>query len=116
MEDMLLKVPVIKTVYRTIKQIIDSISGPGRQAFKKVVFIEYPRKGIWTLTLVTGETIDDHGNYFYHIFVPTTPNPTSGFLLFINKKDVVESNMSIEDAMKTIISGGMIPPDLSQLG
>jgi len=110
-EDVLSRIPVVKSVYRTIKQITTSLSSPDRQAFKKVVFIEYPRKGIWTLTMVTGESTNQDGDEYYHIFVPTTPNPTSGYLLYVPQKDAHETNISIEEGLKIIISGGMLAPD-----
>ena len=114
-ETVLLRIPVVSVVYRTIKQITSSLSGPNRQAFKKVVYIEYPRKGIWTLTMVTGESINKTGEKYYHIFVPTTPNPTSGFMLYIPQNDTLETEMSVEEGLKIIISGGMLAPGTNQL-
>ncbi len=111
LENMLSRIPVVNSVYRTIKQITTSLSDPDRQAFKKVVFIEYPRKGIWTLTMVTGESTNKKGDAYYHIFVPTTPNPTSGYMLYVPQKDAHETNMSIEEGLKIIISGGMLAPN-----
>ena len=109
-EKILSRIPFVNTVYRTIKQITSHLSGPDRQAFKKVVFIEYPRKGIWTLSMVTGESKNENGERYYHIFVPTTPNPTSGYLLYLPQKDTRQTDMSIEEGMKIIISGGMLAP------
>ena len=109
-EKILSRIPFVNTIYRTIKQITSHLSGPDRQAFKKVVFIEYPRKGIWTLSMVTGESKNENGELFYHIFIPTTPNPTSGYLLYIPQKDTRQANISIEEGMKIIISGGMLAP------
>ena len=109
-EKILSRIPFVNTVYRTIKQITSHLSGPDRQAFRKVVFIEYPRKGIWTLSMVTGESKNKNGELYYHIFVPTTPNPTSGYLLYLPQKDTRETDMSIEEGMKIIISGGMLAP------
>ena len=114
-ESVLSRIPVVSVVYRTIKQITSSLSGPNRQAFKKVVYIEYPRKGIWTLTMVTGESINKQGQKYYHIFVPTTPNPTSGFMLYIPQNDTLETEMSVEEGLKIIISGGMLAPGTNQL-
>ena len=114
-ETVLSRIPVVSVVYRTIKQITSSLSGPNRQAFKKVVYIEYPRKGIWTLTMVTGESINKTGEKYYHIFVPTTPNPTSGFMLYIPQNDTLETEMSVEEGLKIIISGGMLAPGTNQL-
>ena len=115
LEGLLSRIPVVNAVYRTIKQIITSISGPDRQAFKKVVFIQYPRECIWTLTLVTGESTNKKGDKFYHIFVPTTPNPTSGYMLYVPQQDAQETDISIEEGLKIIVSGGMLAPNKNQL-
>ena len=115
LEAILSRIPIVNAVYRTIKQITTTISSPERQAFKKVVFIEYPRKGIWTLTMVTGESTNKKGEKFYHIFVPTTPNPTSGYMLYIPQKDTQKTDISIEEGLKIIISGGMLAPNKNQL-
>ena len=109
-EKILSRIPFVNTVYRTIKQITSHLSGPERSAFKKVVFIEYPRKGIWTLSMVTGESKNENGEIYFLIFVPTTPNPTSGYLLYIPQKDTRQTDMSIEEGMKIIISGGILAP------
>ena len=114
-ETVLLRIPIVSVVYRTIKQITSSLSGPNRQAFKKVVYIEYPRKGIWTLTMVTGESINKTGEKYYHIFVPTTPNPTSGYMLYIPQNDTLKTEMTVEEGLKIIISGGMLAPNTNQL-
>ena len=111
----LLRIPIVSFVYRTIKQITTSLSDPNQQAFKKVVYIEYPRKGIWTLTMVTGESINKTGEKYYHIFVPTTPNPTSGFMLYVPQRDTLETEISVEEGLKIIISGGMLAPGTNQL-
>ena len=110
LEKILSRIPFVNTIYKTIKQITSHLSGPERQAFKKVVFIEYPRKEIWTIGMVTGESKNNDGELFYHIFIPTTPNPTSGYLLYIPQKDTRQTNMSTEEGMKIIISGGMLAP------
>jgi len=114
-ENILSRIPFVNTVYKTIKQITSNISGPDRQAFKQVVYIEYPRKDIWTLSMVTGESKNKSGELYYHVFVPTTPNPTSGYLLYIKKKDTRQTNISIEEGMKIIISGGMLAPKTNEL-
>ena len=73
--------------------------------------IEYPRKDLWTLAMVTGESKNEKGDEYYHIFVPTTPNPTSGYMLYVPQKDAHDTNMSIEEGLKIIISGGMLAPN-----
>ena len=114
-EAILSRIPIVNAVYKNIKQITASISSPDRQAFKKVVFIEYPRKRIWTMAMVTGESLNEIGLKFYHIFVPTTPNPTSGFMLYIRQEDTQDANISIEEGLKIIISGGILAPSNNQL-
>ena len=86
------------------------MSMPNSKAFQKVVLIEYPKKDLWTICMVTGETIKD-GEKCYNIFVPTTPNPTSGYLLFVKQKDTRKIDISVEEGLKIIISGGMLGPD-----
>jgi len=109
-ESLLNQIPVVNKIYKSIKQITATLSMPNSKAFQKVVLIEYPRSGLWTICMVTGETKND-GELFYNIFVPTTPNPTSGYLLFINAKDTKELNLSVEEGLKIIISGGMVAPE-----
>ena len=113
-ENILDKVPFINTVYKTVKQIVETFSSQQKAVFKKTVLIEYPRKGIWAIGFLTsetrGETQVKTKQNLRNIFVPTTPNPTSGFLLMIPQKDVHELEMSIGDGMKLIISGGAVAP------
>ena len=117
-----LKINVLKldvendsSVKSAIKQIIDTLAISQKQAFKKVVYIEYPKKDVWTIALVTGESKDLEGNEYYQIFVPTTPNPTSGFMLYIKKENTKETNMNIDEGLKIIISGGMLAPETNAL-
>ena len=107
-ENLIEQIPIANTLYKTIKSVIDSISNSQHNAFQKVVMLEYPRKGIWTLALVTGESTNNAGKKFYHLFLPTSPNPTSGYMLYIAASDVKETEMSSEEAIKIIISGGAL--------
>ena len=109
-EKLLAKIPLVSYIYNTIKQITDTLSISQKQAFQKVVYIEYPKEDIWTIALVTGESQDSGGVEYYQIFVPTTPNPTSGFMLFVKKENAKETQMSIDEGLKIIISGGMLAP------
>ena len=109
-EKLLAKIPLVSYIYNTIKQITDTLSISQKQAFQKVVYIEYPKEDIWTIALVTGESQDSEGVEYYQIFVPTTPNPTSGFMLFVKKENAKETQMSIDEGLKIIISGGMLAP------
>lgn len=108
------RVPVINTIYGAIKQIFETVMASQSDAFKEVVMFEYPRKGIWALGFVTGQTKGEVKTMTQedtvNVFVPTTPNPTSGFLLFLPKKDVTYMKMSVEEGIKMIVSGGIITP------
>ena len=105
------KIPLISMVYTTTKQIIESFSGGRKNSFSKVVFVEYPRKGVWTLGFVTKETKNDNNQRFYNLFVPTTPNPTSGFFLIIPIDDVKETDINVEEGFQMIVSSGMVSGD-----
>lgn len=102
------KIPLIDTIYGTTKQLIETVSGSNNDSFKKVVYVEYPRKGMWTLGFVTSESTNEANEEFYHIFVPTTPNPTSGFFLIIAKEDTTAADIDVEEAFKMIVSSGIV--------
>lgn len=109
------KVPLLSSVYSLLKQIFETVFSDKTQAFKKVVMLEYPRKGLWIIGLVSadlsGEIKNNFSSEMLNVFIPTTPNPTSGFLIFVPKKDTIELNMSVEEAIKFIVSGGLVEPD-----
>ncbi len=110
-ESIILRVPVIKNIYGAAKQVIDAISLPGKNAFQSVVLVEYPRPGLYALAFVTGVTRDASGQAWSRVFIPTAPNPTSGFLEFIRSEELRTLDMSVETAVKVIVSGGFIAPD-----
>ena len=114
-EKIISQIPVVNSLYQTVKSITDSISNKDKQAFSKVVLIEYPRKDVWTIAMVTGESTNKDGKKFYHLYLPTTPNPTSGYMLYIAVEDVVETDMSTEEAMKVVISGGTLSSDRNDI-
>ena len=106
------RIPFAGNVYKAIKQITETFSSADT-AYQKVVLIEYPRKGIYAIGFMTGETrgeLKDRKGEMVNVFVPTTPNPTSGFLLFFEKEDIIELDMSVEDAIKLVVSAGMVVP------
>ncbi|MEM7198616.1 MAG: DUF502 domain-containing protein, partial [Pseudomonadota bacterium] len=108
------RMPVLGTIYGGSKQILETVLRDQSQAFRQAVIIEYPRKGIWAIAFVTGDTAGEMGkkldNDSLNLFLPTTPNPTSGFLLFVPRKDVIALDMSIDQAVKLVISAGIITP------
>ena len=109
-------IPLVNTIYKTIKQIIQAFTGTAEKKFQSVVYIEYPRKDLWTLAFVTGESKNEKDVEFYHLFVPTTPNPTSGVFIIIPKNDSIETELNVEEALKSVISGGMLAPKQHNLG
>jgi uncharacterized membrane protein len=115
LEGIMERVPLINTIYISSRQIMQTLTMPGKGNFKQVVLIEYPRRNLWTLAFVTGYSKSESGEKYVHIFLPTTPNPTSGFMLFLNEKDIRPSGMNVEEGLKTLISGGMVSPDSNKL-
>jgi len=112
------KIPFVSGIYKGVKQLVDAIFSGKHKSFRKAVLIEYPRKGLYSIAFVTGDsqgevqekTAEKHIN----LFVPTTPNPTSGFYIMIPENDVIALDMSVEEAFTLIISGGIISPNNSK--
>ena len=115
-EKILANLPIVNTIYNTIKQITSAFSGSTVKSFQQVIFIQYPREGLWTMCFVTNQSKNENGDTFYHVFVPTTPNPTSGVFIVIPKKDAIHPDISVEDGLKAIISGGILDPGNSLSG
>ena len=109
------KVPIVNIIYSTLKQITETFTKGSRDTFKGAIYIQYPRRGLWTMAFISGESISVQGIAYYHVFVPTTPNPTSGFFLLVPQSDSVKTGMSVEDGLKTIISGGLLAPEQNPL-
>ena len=115
-EHLLNRMPVIRSIYNATKQILETVLAQQSNAFREAVLVEYPRRGLWAIAFITGTTKGEVQNVTeeecINIFLPTTPNPTSGFLLFVPKADLVHLDMSVEEAIKMVISGGIVtPPD-----
>jgi uncharacterized membrane protein len=116
MEKLIMKIPMLNVVYSTSQQLVDAVRNPNAGMFRQVVLFEYPRKGIYVIGFLTNENtkscelVEKTEEALISIFLPTTPNPTSGFLLFVPKNDCVFLNMSITEAMRMIISGGAVSP------
>jgi len=109
-ENLLTKTPIIKSIYSSVKQIIHSISLPGKQSFKRVVLVDFPKAGTKSIGFVTGATQHNNEKKLISVFIPTTPNPTTGFLIFTPEEDVIDSNLTVEEAFKTLFSGGVLTP------
>lgn len=113
-ESLLVRIPLVRSIYKTVKQVINAVLSTNSEAFRKVVLIEYPRKGLWSIAFQTGSAntaLNTKTNQeMVSVFIPTTPNPTSGFLMMLPRNDVIELDMSIDEALKFIISLGVMPP------
>jgi uncharacterized membrane protein len=105
------RVPLVKFFYNTPKEVLHTFTASRRNSFKRVVLVEYPRKGLWCLAFATGEVLRRPDNQrMVAIFLPTTPNPTSGFLIYVNVDEVYDTNIPVEQGARMIISGGILSP------
>ena len=113
-EKLLARIPVVNSVYNSVKQVSDTLFSPNGNAFRKALLVQYPREGSWTVAFLTGAPGGDIINHLegehVSVYVPTTPNPTSGFFLMMPVKDVVELDMTVDEALKYIISMGVVAP------
>ncbi len=109
-------IPLVRTIYSSVQKVLHTLFTPGGQSFRKVLLVEYPRVGMWSIAFQTGDGAPEVTKTFNNgpmvsIFIPTTPNPTSGFLMMVPRKDVIELEMSIDQALKFVISLGVMQPD-----
>ncbi len=113
-ESLLARIPLVRSIYSAVKQIAETMFSSNGKSFRKVLLVEYPRKGLWTLAFQTGTEVGEAqrktGREVINIFIPTTPNPTSGFLILVPKEDVVELDMSVDEGLRMIISMGLVVP------
>jgi len=119
-ESFLSRIPLVRTIYNAAKQISQAVFGSGDQTFQKVYLLQYPRLGLWTLGFQTSDLRGEaqqktQMNNVVNLFVPTTPNPTSGFFIMASKDDIVELDIKVEEALKMVISGGVIVPEIAEL-
>ncbi|MGE4318065.1 MAG: DUF502 domain-containing protein [Deferribacterales bacterium] len=114
-EDLAERIPFIRSIYSSIRQVVDAFQTAGGGSFKKVVMIEYPRKGMYSMGFMTKDTSEflnrATGEICVNIFIPTTPNPTSGFVLVVPKKDIIDPGISVDHGIKFIISAGLVEPN-----
>ena len=115
-ESILNRMPIVRSIYGASKQILETVISTQSDAFRDAVLVEYPRRGLWVIGFVTGSTRGEVAEHIdiemVNVFIPTTPNPTSGFLLFCPRNEIIYLDMSVEDAVKLVVSGGIVhPPD-----
>lgn len=116
-ESLLGRIPVVKSIYNSVKQVSDTLFSSSGQAFRKALLVQWPREGVWTVAFLTGTPGGDvtrHiGDDYVSVYVPTTPNPTGGYFVMLPRADVIELDMSVDEALKYIISMGVAPPAAS---
>jgi uncharacterized membrane protein len=114
-ESLLVRIPVVKTIYSSVKQVSDTLFSSSGNAFRKALLVQYPRQGSWTIAFLTGVPGGDVKNHlqgdYISVYVPTTPNPTSGFFLMMRRADTIELDMSVDEALKYIVSMGVVSPE-----
>ena len=113
--DVLHRIPVVRSIYSSVKQISDTLFSSSGQAFRKALLVQWPQPGTWTIAFLTGTPGGDIVNHlkgdFLSVYVPTTPNPTGGYFVVVARRDVIELDMSVDEALKYIISMGVVPPN-----
>lgn len=120
-EGLLNKIPLVRSIYTAVKQIAEALFGSGSQTFQKAYLLQYPRSGLWTLAFQTSKTQGEAQcktgmSEVVNLFVPTTPNPTSGFFIMASRNEIIELDMSVDSALKMVISGGVVVPTWSDDG
>jgi uncharacterized membrane protein len=110
-ETIVLKIPLVRTIYTATKQVTTALSLQDNPAFKSVVLVEFPRKGMYAVGFLTGTMKDSSNNTFCKVFIPTTPNPTTGFLELIPANEILQTELTVEEAFKMVISGGIVSPE-----
>lgn len=117
-ENILKKIPIVRSIYSSSKQFMQAVSLTGKDGFRKVILVEYPRRGLWVIGFVTcenkGETQLLTEEEVVYVFIPTTPNPTSGFLLLVPQKDMINLTMTVEEGIKLVVSGGIVTPPIDK--
>jgi len=105
-----LRVPIVSVIYSTVKQLVESFGGEGSTGFKRVVLFEYPRTGCWTIGFLTNFTKDENNKLMALIYIPTAPTPNSGWLSIVPVEDVYDTDLSVQEAMRIVLSGGTVAP------
>ncbi|HMV53895.1 MAG TPA: DUF502 domain-containing protein [Rhodocyclaceae bacterium] len=112
-DSLLARIPVVKSIYNSVKQVSDTLFSTNGQAFRKALLVQYPRQGVWTIAFLTGQPGGDAATHLVDhvsVYVPTTPNPTSGFFLMLPRSEIIELDMSVDEALKYIVSMGVVAP------
>lgn len=114
-ESILLKIPLLRSVYSASREVVRIFARPEKSGYREVVLVEFPRPGMKAVGFVTGRVTDEQGKLYYKVFIPTTPNPTTGFLEIVEASQVVRSNLTVEEGIRIIMSGGILGPQTMDL-
>lgn len=115
-ESLLQKMPVVNSIYNAARQVVRTLSGPQEKSFQRVVLVEFPSRGLWTIAFQVGMIRTSDGREWVRVYVPTTPNPTSGYLQFLPKESVLPTSIPVDEALKMIVSGGILAPERLDFG
>lgn len=116
-DKLMARIPIVKSIYSSVKQVFDTVFATNGHAFRKALLVQYPRSGVWTIAFLTGTPGEEFTRYldqdYISVYLPTTPNPTSGFFLMMPRNEVIELNITTDEALKYIVSMGVVPPKIT---
>lgn len=116
-DKLMARIPIVKSIYSSVKQVFDTVFATNGHAFRKALLVQYPRPGVWTIAFLTGTPGEEFTRYldqdYISVYLPTTPNPTSGFFLMMPRNEVIELNITTDEALKYIVSMGVVPPKIA---
>jgi uncharacterized membrane protein len=115
-ESLLTRMPIVNSIYNAARQVVRTLSGPQEKSFQRVVLIEFPSKGLWTIAFQVGTIQTSDGREWVRVYVPTTPNPTSGYLQFLPKENVQFTAIPVDEALRMVVSGGILAPERLDIG
>lgn len=115
-ESLLQKMPIVNSIYNAARQVVRTLSQPQEKSFQRVVLVEFPSRGLWTIAFQVGMIQTSDGREWVRVYVPTTPNPTSGYLQFLPKENVVFTSIPVDEALKMVVSGGILAPERLDVG
>ncbi len=110
-DTLLTRIPLVKSIYTSAKQFMEVFSRKGRSSFRRAVYVDFPKEGSYSLAFITNDVMTTSGKRYHTCFIPTSPNPTSGYVLILHESQVYPAAFSVEEAMKIIMSGGMVAPE-----
>ncbi len=111
-ESLFARIPLVKSIYTSSKQLMHVFTAGGKNSFRKAVYVEFPKEGSYSIAFITNSVPSESGKEYYTVFIPTSPNPTSGYVLILESHNVYPTNLSVEEALRVVMSGGMVAPEI----